>query len=774
MPRHSNEHRPPLGGEGEVSLVRRSDAPRGATVLTEFLDTETSTTSTAGIAGFSLSALLRNRWLILGVFALTFALTAPWIWLFVKPMYQARAIVQVSSSVPRIVFNTENNGMIPLYQSYLNTQVSKIRGRKVIERVLDHPMVQKTSWYRHKPLTLRSMLGGEPPSRMELLREVLEVAPRRNTELIDVSMLTLEPTDAKAIVDVVVDEYRRVADEEMEEHERQVFEKLRAERRALQNEIEGQTESIGNISKRVGTSDPDIVRAQLAEQRSVLSSERERLSRTHEMTRWELEWFDRVSNPDASPKDSGAAVAGEGERGKLELRVSDDPEWRRLSLELEKLRHDLNVARQQFGDFHPRIKELVAGVEHGESILQQREQQVLEQWHRAPHLMDAVAGRTDFSSTRLSLERTVQRQAKELELIDQQLRELEQDQEQKGELAKQLARYDQQLRHKRELFEAVHQRLTALEMEEKAPGRISIADYAVTSTLPDHDRRGLLTALAFGFAAALALAVGYLRCTMDTRILGADEVAHAVRAPFLGQLPLVADSGHLLDDHHPALMESVRMVRTALLERVNQTGTSVVLITSSSSRSGKTTLAVLLAKSLALLGKKTLLVEGDLRRPSIAERLHLPSVAGLAAVLAGAADEDSAIVATGVPKFDVLVAGKCPPGFNSELLADGVFRTCLQQWKKKYDFVLLDSPPVLPVADSRILAGQADGTILVLRAAHCRRAEVIQAYADLSAAGGRLLGTVLVGARLGAGYSYDYSYGGGYASGDDRAPVREQ
>jgi capsular exopolysaccharide synthesis family protein len=152
--------------------------------------------------------------------------------------------------------------------------------------------------------------------------------------------------------------------------------------------------------------------------------------------------------------------------------------------------------------------------------------------------------------------------------------------------------------------------------------------------------------------------------------------------------------------------------------------------------------AVLLARSLAQLGKRTLLVEADLRRPALSQNLKLDSRAGLAALLAGTVDEKNVLVPTDLENLDLVPAGARPGEFNAELLANGVFTDCLERWRKAYDFVLLDSPPVPVVADARILAAHADGTILVLRSAHCRRTEVMRAYLDLQAGGSSLLGTI--------------------------------
>jgi receptor protein-tyrosine kinase len=391
-------------------------------------------------------------------------------------------------------------------------------------------------------------------------------------------------------------------------------------------------------------------------------------------------------------------------------------------------------------------------------LLREREAQLDRQLTEGP--LPPSGGEGALANRPVGLERLAGRQERELELLSRHIDGLQVEQEQKGELAKQLAKYDEQLVHKRELYKAVHDRLTALEMEEKAPGRISVANYAVTPSRPDRDRRALLTILAFGMALMAGLAVGYLRVSMDSKIREAADVRYAVQVPFLGQLPPLPSTRNLMAGCGPLIMESVRMVRTALLERLSGSSKSIVVITSSMSRAGKTSVAILLARSLALLGKKTLLIEGDLRRPSLAERLDIDCRAGLIALLSGLADDTEVIRSSGATRFDVVVAGEPAVDFDPELLANGVLTACLNRWKGMYDYILVDSPPVLPVADARILASQADGAMMVLRSAHCRRAEVVQAYADLCGAGGKLLGTVLIGGHYPADYGYGYGYRG--------------
>ncbi|HRX85604.1 MAG TPA: CpsD/CapB family tyrosine-protein kinase, partial [Phycisphaerae bacterium] len=331
-----------------------------------------------------------------------------------------------------------------------------------------------------------------------------------------------------------------------------------------------------------------------------------------------------------------------------------------------------------------------------------------------------------------------------------------------GDLAKQIAQITDQLKRKQDMERQFSDRIQALATEQKAPGRISVASPAVPVSSAHKDKRFMLSVMSMAGALFCGVVFAHLRGNVNPKVFIADDVQRTARVPFLGQLPHSPSAGTLLNDPNLLLQECMRMVRTALLERLDSGGERAVMITSASSSAGKTTVAIELAKSLAHLGKRTLLVEADLRRPTLAKRLGINNEEGLCALLSGEADQDAVITPSGVPHLDLIFAGRRPPVLNPELLANGVFTANLEHWKKQYDFVLLDCPPILPVADARILARQVDGAIMVSRSSHCRRSDVIQACADLSAAGGPLLGSVLVGVQPGSGYGYRYDYSYSY------------
>ncbi|MCH7701700.1 MAG: polysaccharide biosynthesis tyrosine autokinase [Planctomycetes bacterium] len=702
---------------------------------------------------FNVGALIRQKWLVLGLFLFVSAATVPWIWLYMLPEFRASAVIRVRPVVSRIVFKTENNGLVPLYRSYLNTQVSVIRSPTVLRRVLDLEDIRQTSWYSQEPNRLTTLLRS-PARPLERLGKALTVRPRRDTELIDVSLLALNAKDAKLIVDAVVKQYEIYSRETLRDEDVILLRTLFAEKESLGKDVAGQIATKFNLAKQLGTADPEQLRSQLSTQLATLETEGEQLEQILDMARWDLNRLTSDEQEAGDADEEGDADSGFDDP---ESRFVQDGEWRGLNKQLRTNRYVLRVARNQLGESHPRIKELEAGVDHAEQLLREREVQIVDHGPVALANTAVALGQPVTALGRLALEHDIERLEHKGKLLASRIDHQRDKVGGAGDMAKDLAHYDQEIATKQELYEAVRSRLSELEMEGKAPGRISVMALAVQPSQPYRDRRLLLSAMALAAAMMMSVGVAYVRTVTDQRIREARDVQHAVRVPFLGQLPSFEAASSPDGLGGELVMESVRMLRTALLERISQTDKRVILITSSTGGTGKTTVALQLARSLAQLGKRTLLVEADLRHPSISGRMQLESQIGLAEILTGTAN-DSAISHTGTANFDVLVAGAQFEDFDAELLANGVFAASLERWKQSYDYILVDSPPVLPVADARILAGQADGTIMVLRASHTRRPEVIQAYADLSAAGGTLLGTVLVGTDSSTGYSYYAGY----------------
>jgi len=179
---------------------------------------------------------------------------------------------------------------------------------------------------------------------------------------------------------------------------------------------------------------------------------------------------------------------------------------------------------------------------------------------------------------------------------------------------------------------------------------------------------------------------------------------------------------------------------------------------------GKTTTACNLGLILAQAGQRVVLVEGDIRRPQLAEYLGLEGAVGLTSVLVGRVAPEDALQPWGDLPLEVLTSGPLPPN-PSELLQSRAMELLLGELDRRADVVLIDAPPLLPVTDGALLARMSDGAVLVVRHGKTSVDQVRQAVDNLAKVDARLLGTVLTMAPAKGpdAYTYGYGYGYGYA-----------
>ena len=171
-------------------------------------------------------------------------------------------------------------------------------------------------------------------------------------------------------------------------------------------------------------------------------------------------------------------------------------------------------------------------------------------------------------------------------------------------------------------------------------------------------------------------------------------------------------------------------------------GVRTLLVTSSVANEGKSTIAANLAATLAETGARVVLVDTDLRRPTVAPLLGIEGAAGLTTVLLGRASVADVVQDWGTSGLHVLTSGELPPN-PSELVGSPAMRRLMQSLRDDYDYVVLDAPPLLPVADAAILSHAVDGALVVGNVRRVRRAELRDGLQSLESVRGRTLGLVL-------------------------------
>jgi len=277
--------------------------------------------------------------------------------------------------------------------------------------------------------------------------------------------------------------------------------------------------------------------------------------------------------------------------------------------------------------------------------------------------------------------------------------------------------------------------------------------------------RNVAIGLLLGTIAGVVLAIG--RDVMDTKVRTEEDIRRVTDRAILGVVPFDAAAPEqpvtMRDNPLGPRSEAVRRLRTNLqfIEVVDRSNSLV--ITSSIPGEGKTTTFLNLAVSLADAGQRVLLIDADLRRPSVAKTLGLEGAVGLTTILLGRADLEDVVQPWQATGVDVLPAGQIPPN-PSELLGSKAMKSLLASVSNKYDMVLLDSPPIMPVTDAAVLSRLAGGLLLIVGTDRVHRAQLHQTLESLERAGGTILGLVAnrIARRDTAAYRYgsDYVYGG--------------
>lgn len=325
----------------------------------------------------------------------------------------------------------------------------------------------------------------------------------------------------------------------------------------------------------------------------------------------------------------------------------------------------------------------------------------------------------------------------------------------------------------RQLFEGLLQRLKEVGVAGGVgTNNISVVDRAEVPSYPHtpNPRRNLMIAIFLGLFGGVSLA--FLFEHLDDTVKHSEDMEQQLGLPVLGLIPDTrTDDGRKL--HHENLdvrshfAEAYRSLRTALQFSTADGMPRVLMVTSTSMGEGKSTTALSLAMQVAQMGKKVLLIDGDLRKASLHGTLELSNELGLTNYLAGDAKPVDITQATEVPNLFVVTSGPLPPN-PAELVSSTKMVSLLSLAAEKFDQVIIDGPPVLGLADAPLLGSIADATVMVVESGSTRRDFARGAIKRLLGTRTHLLGGVLTKVQA-RGQSYDYysshyyQYGGAEA-----------
>lgn len=321
------------------------------------------------------------------------------------------------------------------------------------------------------------------------------------------------------------------------------------------------------------------------------------------------------------------------------------------------------------------------------------------------------------------------------------------------------------------LFASLLVRTKETDVTEKLESsNIQLLDSAVPPNKPFKPKRAQSILLSIVFSLLGGAGIAFFLEYLDSSIRTAEDVSSYINLPFLGYIPKCPEE--IKSDQERGLIcskqptsivtESCRALRTSIIfSTPEDKPLKTILVTSCLPQEGKSFISANLAIIFSQINERIVLVDVDMRKPKLHKTFNLTHASGLSAYLVGSSSLDAIIRPSAIPNLHIIPCGAIPPD-PTELLTSAKLNLLIEELKKKYDRIILDSPPVLVSADTLLLANKVDGVILVIKGAHTKLNEVISVKKKLVEAKGKILGVVvnnLEPEKEDRYYYYHYDYG---------------
>ena len=665
--------------------------------------------------------IIRKRlWLVLSFFLIIVTVVSIKAFSIV-PVYEATAKIIIERDNPNILSFQEVMNIDASSSDYYVTQAGIIKSRTLARKVFAASGLENSSGYKGI---------ADPVSK---LLHALKVTPVRGSRFVDLTIASTDPEEAARISNIWSDKYI----------EHTLSEKIAVSSQAskwLSEQIESLQEKVTNS---------ELALQQFKEERNIISPEErqnivvQKLSELNSaviranMAKLKLQTRYRQLKELLS-KNSWESLTN----------LIESPQVNTLNSDLLQLKMKRAELSGTYKDKHPKMSSILSQIKTLELIIEEEVRKFVRKW------------KDNYEIAKL--EEATLRKALEVQKKDAL------------ELNKKTVQYNVLKRESegnRKLFDVLLNRLKETSLTEGMEfNNIRILDYAQVPTSPvrpNKQRMLLLAALVGIFGGfALALFMEYL----DDRIKTESDVEQYLGLPFLGTIPAISgeekEALYMITDKMPKAMisEAFRSLRTSVLFSSSDNEIRTIMLTSGGPGEGKTTVAINLAVTMAHEGKKVLLLDCDLRRPTLHKVFDMKEKLGLSNLLVDHSIEiDQAIHETEVDNLDIILCGPIPPN-PSELLGSKRMQEIISLFEEKYDRVIFDSPPSISLADAAVLGRAVDGVLLVVDSKTTARGKAQKSVKALSEVGANLIGVALNRVNINEEgyygyYYYNYDYG---------------
>jgi succinoglycan biosynthesis transport protein ExoP len=693
-----------------------------------------------------LRIFIKRKWLLLGITIFSVSMGA--LSAFMKtPLYTSTIRIQIDQQATKVL---ENGATTPIEQGgaeFQRTQLELLKSRAMAERVVSALQLEdETDFFKPRDVSLTGIIRGlfsptTPPENWPLsarkaaaaglVSGYISVRPVAGSRLVDLTFTDPSPARAQRIANAYADAY--VASTVDKRFEANSYAKTFLD------------DQVKQIKLRLEESERAML--EFAEKEKIVES-----------------------NEKSSIAESNLAAANASLGMLISDRIKNEQLWRQ--------------AEAAPGITLPQLltNSVIDGLRGRQNELRRDYQEKLQTFKPSYPAMVEIANQLREVDRQLSAE--VQTIRASLKAAYESSRNQENDMRQRIdelrndvlELQKKGIRHNilkREVETNRGLYNSLLQRFKEVDIASGVgTNTVFIVDRAQIPGSPSEPRIGrvLMLALMLGFGAGMGAA--YLLELFDDRIRVPEDVEQISSLSTLGIIPLLRSEETFVDelaDPGSSVSEAYRSLATALQFSTESGLPRSLVVTSAGPSEGKSSTALAIARHFATLGMKVLLVDADLRKPSLHEKLHLPNGFGLSNHLTGSATPPEILQKTDYDNLAFIASGPLPPNAGDLLGGTRIF-SLLKIGSEVFDLIVIDSPPLLGIADAQLLASAAAATVFVVGAGQSRKAAIQGALRRLQLARVTPIGLVLTkfdikAAGYGYGYGYAYAYGAGYGYG---------
>lgn len=705
---------------------------------------EPSDSSEASVSDL-LMPILRRWYIVLLVFLLIVPPGIAAIWFLVTKKYDTQASIRVSTVVPHIMYETGER--LAPYDTFKNTQAVLISGDIVLNRAADEIKDKNLIFFQNENQNIVQTL------HKMITNGAIEILPDRFNEFIHLEMTTEYPSDAEVLLDALVRGYMSIVTSEENKDDNEKLSVLDQRRRMLEDQMEQQRLKIRQRVEEYGTgltSRQEIMLEQLATlQNELVSIAIQRIMLETRVTMKEKQLSSDYPFHEFNDR-----------RNEL---VESDPLIRSLFQDVQQYEVLVREGQINMKDTNP---ELIRRKDMLTDLRRQLEKRRAEVRAQVDEQLEKEISRTrsgELDELKAELEQTVQyenRLRETMEKLDTETKGI-------GRTQFEIDDYREQFDQTNQIYNELCRRIEEITIERSRQPRITVGSYA-RSIEAKGKRRKMAMAVTFaGFAAGVGLA--WLLGRFDKSLRVPDEVVKRIGVRVIGTTTSPRDIDRKMLPQQ--LMDDYQTIRANISLLDDAENSEILVVTSPGIGDGKTTFSVNLATSFAQAGQRTLLIDGDLRKPDISLVLKMPAdQRGLQDYLFGADHEHAAYKVDGLNLY-VLAADSRNNLDALEMLSSHETARRIRSLRQYYDKIIIDTPPVLAFADTLMWARMSDGVVLTSFVGHTSKTEIREAIRRLNEINVRILGTVVNNVKMSSSYRR-YGYGYGYRYGKDAEKKR--